>query len=248
MDVEVKIYDKTSSLHADMAQDVPSIILMNSYGYVYGHAKYPNYTAFGVLGKNNRLDSYKSCIIVAAESKYQTLDELIADATNVDLRFVYATSTSGHIVPRYELRKHGVQQAEVSFKNIDFSGDHEVGIMQVVNGEATALACGEPSLEYCVSKGSVTRDQYRVIWKSHDIQGAPFVYNELLDADVKKNIEDAIFSMSEKSPETYTYIQQVFHADKDNGFIEVEDNQYDAIRNMASSMDDLILFLNFYMQ
>ncbi len=246
--VEVKIYDKTSSLHEDMDDHVPDILFMNSYGYVYGHAKYPDYVAFAALGKNNKPDSYKSCILVNAKSNYNTLDDLIEDAASVDLRFVHATSTSGHIVPRYELRKRDITQAEGAFKNIEFAGSHKDAIMAVMNGEATAAACGLPSLEHCEEQGELKADQYRIIWKSHQIQGAPVVYNSKLDNASRKKIRNAFLRMAKKDPVAYKYVKDSFHASADSRFISVNDSQYDVIRTMASSMDDLMLFLNFYMQ
>jgi len=246
--VEVKIYEKTSHLHDDMDKHVPDILFMNSYGYVYGHAKYPDYTAFSALGRNGNPDSYKSCIIVSAEAQYKNLDDLIEDASNVDLRFVHATSTSGHIVPRYELRKRDITQAEASFKNIDFAGSHKDAIMAVINGTATAAACGLPSLEYCIEQGNLKKDQYRILWKSHEIQGAPVVYNTELDTDTKEQIKKAFLKMAQKDPDAYKFVQNTFHADMKSQFISVNDSQYDVIRSMASSMEDLILFLNFYMQ
>lgn len=245
--VEVKTYDKTSNLQTDMEKHSVDVLIMNSYGYVYAHASYPEYDAFAALGKDGKLDSYKSCIITKAGSDIKTMDQLIENAANVDLRFVHPTSTSGHIVPRYELRKHGITQAEMAFKSIELTGSHEKSIMQVINGEATAAACGVSSLEYLQYQGKIKPEQYQIIWKSHDIQGAPIVYNEKLDAQLKKKLVDAFLNMDKKAPELMNYIRNSFHS-ADSKFIAVADKNYDIIRNMASSMEDLILFLNFYLQ
>jgi phosphonate transport system substrate-binding protein len=220
---------------------------MNSYGYVYAHASYPEYSAFAALGKNKTLDSYKSCIITQADSKIKNITQLKENAAEVDMRFVHPTSTSGHIVPRYELRKEGLTQAEMNFKSLELAGSQEKAIMQVVNGEATAAACGKSTLGYLLEQGKIKDDQYQIIWTSHDIQGAPIVFNENLPGELKQQIKEAFINMEDNAPELMQFIRDSFHSSGSN-FIEVNDSNYDIIRNMASSMDDLILFLNFYLQ
>jgi len=246
-EVEVKTYKKTSDLQADMEIHKVDILIMNSYGYVYAHANYPEYNAFAALGKDGKLDAYKSCIITKAGSEIKTIDQLVEKAADVDLRFVHPTSTSGHIVPRYELRKHGISQAEMSFKSIELTGSHEKSIMEVINGEATAAACGISSLEYLQDQNKIKPEQYQIIWKSHDIQGAPVVFNEELPSDFKNKLRDVFINMDKNSPELMEYIRNSFHSEKSN-FIAVTDSNYDVIRGMASSMEDFILFLNFYLQ
>jgi phosphonate transport system substrate-binding protein len=220
---------------------------MNSYGYVYAHANYPEYNAFAALGKDGELDSYKSCIITKAGSEITNINQLRDKANEVDLRFVHPTSTSGHIVPRFELRKIGLPQAEMAFKSIELTGSHEKSIMQVINGEATAAACGVSSLEYLKDQGKIKPEQYQIIWKSHDIQGAPIVFNEKLDDKLKNDLKNAFLKMNEENIELMTYIRNAFHSTESN-FIAVADENYNNIREMAGSMEDLILFLNFYLQ
>jgi phosphonate transport system substrate-binding protein len=245
--IEIKTYEKTSNLQEDMKNHAVDLLIMNSYGYAYAHANQPEYTAFAALGNNGKLDSYKSCIITKAGSEIKTIKELIENAADVDLRFVHPTSTSGHIVPRYELRKAGITQAEMSFKNIELAGSHEKAIMQVLNGEADAAACGCSSLELLQDQGKITAEQYQIIWRSHEIQGAPIVYNEKLDNKLKNELSDAFLNMNTKAPELMNYIRNAFHSSNSN-FIAVADENYNTIREMAGSMDDLILFLNFYLQ
>ncbi|MFO7863811.1 MAG: phosphate/phosphite/phosphonate ABC transporter substrate-binding protein [Salinivirgaceae bacterium] len=245
--VEITSYDETSNLQADLESQAVDILIMNSYGYVFAHAKYPDYNAFAALGKNNTLDSYKSCIITQPGSKIKNITQLKDNAAEVDMRFVHPTSTSGHIVPRYELRKEGLTQAEMDFKSLELTGSQEKAIMEVVNGEATAAACGKSTLAYLQEQGKINADQYQIIWTSHDIQGAPIVFNEKLPDELKNQIKEAFLNMEDKAPELMQFIRDSFHSEGSN-FIAVNDSNYDLIRNMASSMDDLILFLNFYLQ
>lgn len=247
MDVEVRAYDATSKMQSDMDSHAVDILMMNSYGYVYAHAKYPEYSAFAALGKDGKLDSYQSCIITKHDSKITNLEQLKEYASEVDMRFVHPTSTSGHIVPRYELRKAGITQAEMEFKSVELTGSQETAILQVVRGEATVAACGFTALEQMEELGKINSNQYQVIWTSHDIQGAPLVLNEKLSDNLKAKIKDAFISLDKQSPELMTSIRNSFHSGE-SSFIAVTDKSYDIIRNMASSMDDLILFLNFYLQ
>lgn len=247
-ETEVIIYEKTSKLHKAMKNHQPDILLMNSYSYVLAHKKYPDYTAFSALGQNGKPDSYKSCIITRPQTKLKSLDNLIEEAGRVDFRFVHATSTSGHIVPRYELRRRGLPHAEGKFKSLEFAGGHQQAIMAVINENATAAACGKPSLDYLVKQGQIEKDQYRIIWKSHKIQGAPVVYNIRLPEEIRQNLEQAFLHMPENDPELMEYVRETFHADPQSHFIAISDSAYDVIRDVASSMDDLIMFLNFYMK
>jgi len=247
MDVEVRTYDATSKMQADMDSHVVDILMMNSYGYIYAHSKCPEYNAFAALGKDGKLDSYKSCIITKSGSKITNLEQLKENASEVDMRFVHPTSTSGHIVPRYELRKAGITQAEMEFKSVELTGSQESAILQVVRGEATAAACGITTLEQMEELGKINSNQYQIIWTSHEIQGAPLVLNEKISDNLKAKIKDAFISLDNKSPELMTSIRNSFHS-SESSFVAVSDQSYDIIRNMASSMDDLILFLNFYLQ
>ena len=125
---------------------------------------------------------YYSVMYVRADSPYKSLDDL-KDKT---LAFADPNSTSGYLVPSYELKSQGYDPKEF-FSKTGFGGGHEQAVVAVLNDQYDAgvtwtSGVGEKSKGYSrgnlrkmVDKGALNMDDIRIIWQSNLITNGPRV-------------------------------------------------------------------------
>ncbi|MFX4910620.1 PhnD/SsuA/transferrin family substrate-binding protein, partial [Acinetobacter baumannii] len=73
---------------------------------------------------------YFSVFFVKASSPYKTVE----DVKGKNLGLVDPNSTSGNNVPRFELNKLGIPDAEGYFSKVVFTGSHENAILALSQG------------------------------------------------------------------------------------------------------------------
>lgn len=136
---------------------------------------------------------YYSVMYVRADSPYKSLDDL-KDKT---LAFADPNSTSGYLVPSYEL-KAGGNDPKKFFGKTGFAGGHEQAVIAVLNNQYDAgvtwtSGVGEANKGYSrgnlrkmVDKGALNMDDIRIIWKSNLITNGPRVIRK----DVPQELKD----------------------------------------------------------
>lgn len=85
------------------------------------------------------------------------------------------------------------------------------------------------------TKGMVTYDDFRIVWKSPLLAGSPVIYVNTLSEGCKTGIQEAFVEMITRSPETWN----VFNDGKGLGFAPVKLEDYTDSMAMIKYVDDL---------
>ena len=151
---------------------------------------------------------YYSVFYVRADSPYKTIDDL----KGKNLGLVDPNSTSGNNVPRFELDKVGIPDADSYFGKVVFTGSHENAVLALAQGTVDVAANSwtnddDSTLTRMLTKGMLKnadgtpmkKDDFRIIHKSDaDPQRAlsPMLSN--LPADLKAAIGKAFMRRADQ--------------------------------------------------
>ena len=139
---------------------------------------------------------------VKASSPYKSIDEL----KGKNLGLVDPNSTSGNNVPRFELDKMGISDADAYFGKVVFTGSHENALLALAQGTVEVAANqwtsdDDSTLAQMLHKGmlkkpdgtAMKKEDFRIIHKSAPIINGPYAYNSELPEDMKAAIAKAFF-------------------------------------------------------
>ena len=129
---------------------------------------------------------YYSMFFVKASSPYKSIDQL----KGKNLGLVDPNSTSGNNVPRFELDKMGISDADTYFGKVVFTGSHENALLALSQGTVDVAANqwtsdDDSTLAQMLTKGMLKnadgtpmkKDDFRIIHKSAAIINGPYAYN-----------------------------------------------------------------------
>ncbi|WP_022723167.1 phosphonate ABC transporter substrate-binding protein [Rhodopseudomonas sp. B29] len=155
---------------------------------------------------------YYSVFFVKANSPYKAIDDL----KGKNLGLVDPNSTSGNNVPRFELDKMGIADAEGYFGKVVFTGSHENAILALAQGTVDVAANqwtseDDSTLAQMLHKGMLKnadgtpmkKDDFRVIHKSAPILNGPYAYNADLPDDLKAAITKAFMEAPTKEKDVF---------------------------------------------
>lgn len=145
---------------------------------------------------------YYSVMYVRADSPYESLEDLKGKT----LAFADPNSTSGYLVPSYELKSQGYNPSEF-FSKTGFGGGHEQAVVAVLNNQYDAgvtwtSGVGEKAEGYSrgnlrkmVDKGALDMDDIRIIWKSNLITNGPRVIRKDVPQELKDLMRGILVSL-----------------------------------------------------
>jgi len=155
---------------------------------------------------------YYSMFFVKASSPYKTIEEL----KGKNLGLVDPNSTSGNNVPRFELNKMGISDADAYFGKVVFTGSHENAMLALAQGTVDVAANqwtsdDDSTLAQMIHKSmlknadgsSMKKDDFRIIHKSAQIINGPYAYNSDLPDDLKAAIAKAFFDVPTKDKDAF---------------------------------------------
>jgi phosphonate transport system substrate-binding protein len=148
---------------------------------------------------------YRSVLLVRADSPYQTL----ADLRGRSLMFTERLSTSGFLIPYYELTKQGYAPQRF-FGRLGFGGSHSQAVAAVLNGQADAgvtwsSAVGDHANGYSrgnlrrmVERGTLDMNEVRILWTSELIPAGPHVVRKDLPKEAKQIYRDLLLDLADR--------------------------------------------------
>jgi phosphonate transport system substrate-binding protein len=155
---------------------------------------------------------YYSLLFVKASSPYQKVEDL----KGKNLGLVDPNSTSGNNVPRFELNKMGIPDADKYFDKVIFTGSHENALLALSQGTVDVVANqwtsdNDSTLAQMLTKGmlknvdgtAMKKEDFRIIHKSSPIINGPYAYNSDLPEDLKAAIVKAFFDAPTKDKASF---------------------------------------------
>lgn len=180
----------------------------------YGSASFARARMTGVnteaFANDRNIDGttgYYSMFFVLAKSPYKTVD----DVKGKNLGLVDPNSTSGNNVPRFELNKMQITDAESYFSKVVYTGSHENALLALAQGTVDVAANqwtaeNDSTLSQMLTKGmlknadgsAMKKEDFRIIHKSAPILNGPYAVLGNMPADLKAGIEKAFFEAPAK--------------------------------------------------
>jgi phosphonate transport system substrate-binding protein len=169
---------------------------------------------------------YYSYIITHKDSPYNSLDELLQDPSQISFAFGDVNSTSGSLIPGIELKNRGVYTDEVThkFKDLRFTGSHDVTALAVENKQVDAGAIDSAIYDSLVEQGKIDGEQFKIIWKSAELFQYPWAVKKGTDEQTIQQLREAFIGITNEN------ILNAFGA---SGFVEAKNEDYEAIRQAA---------------
>jgi phosphonate transport system substrate-binding protein len=193
--------------------------------------------ALAVPGNTQGPLTYRSCIIVKADSPIKTLEELIQGSKKYTMAFVDPASTSGHLIPRVFLEGRGLD-VEKSFRKMFFSTSHPLSLYPVTGGKVDAAATMPSMIHTMEENGKLKTGEVRILWESVDIPASPVAVRKSLPEAFKKELLAAFVGLAKADPELAAALQ-VTTKHKDFQYYPATDAMYDGLRAIAKDLKNV---------
>src|SRR5882724_5145846 len=187
---------------------------------------------------------YYSMFFVKASSPYKSIDQL----KGKNLGLVDPNSTSGNNVPRFELDKLGISDADGYFGKVVFTGSHENAMLALSQGTVDVAANqwtsdDDSTLAQMLHKGMLKnadgmpmkKDDFRIIHKSVQIINGPYAYNSELPDDLKAAIAKAFTESPTKDKAAFDRLSD----GQKKGFNPATTKDWDATVDLIKFVDNL---------
>ena len=197
---------------------------LSPLSYLYAHQKYGAKVILRRLTPKGQ-KTYQSYIITRKQSGIRTLHDLKGQR----FAFVDPFSTSGNLIPRYELTKAGLDPDNDI--NGHYVGSQAAVIEQVLNGDYAAGAVSSDnynaSLEELGNKGS----DLTILFKSPvNIPEGPIALRKDIQPYDTLHVEDALLTIGEENP-------TILHTVNIAGFTKATDKTYGELLQIAHDMN-----------
>jgi phosphonate transport system substrate-binding protein len=200
--------------------------------------------AFANDQSNDGSTGYYSVLYVKASSPYKTIEDL----KGKNLGLVDPNSTSGNNVPRFELDKAGIADADTYFSKVVFTGSHENAVLALAQGTVDVAANewtndNDSRLTMMLNKGmlknadgsAMKKEDFRIIHKSAQIINGPYAYVADLPDDLKAAIAKAFMEAPTKDKAAFEKLAD----GQRKGFHAVTTKDWDATIELIKFVDNL---------
>lgn len=143
---------------------------------------------------------YYSMISVHKDSSYQTMEDVLKNAKNMNFGIGDPNSTSGFLVPSYYVFAQNNVNPKTAFKTVR-GANHETNILAVANKQVDAAVHSSDTLDRIKARQPETASQLRQVWKSPLIAADPLVWRKDLPADMKNKIKDFFINYGKTGPD-----------------------------------------------
>jgi phosphonate transport system substrate-binding protein len=187
---------------------------------------------------------YYSVFFVKANSAYKTIDNL----KGKNLGLVDPNSTSGNNVPRFELDKMGISDADTYFSKVVFTGSHENALLALSQGTVDVAANqwtndNDSTLQQMLTKGMLKnadgtpmkKEDFRIIHKSAPIINGPYAYSSDLPEELKVAIAKAFVDAPTKDKAAFDRLSD----GQKKGFHAATTKDWDATIDLIKFVDAL---------
>ena len=178
---------------------------------------------------------YHALLITHQDSPYQTLDQVFANAKNVNFGIGDPNSTSGFLVPTYYIFAQRKIDPRSTFKTVRNSS-HGANIQATLAKQVDVATNNTEDMGKLESTRPDLFSQLRVIWKSPLIPSDPFVWRKDLDPQVKAKIKSFVIGYAKTDPAEKAVLKNIYNY---GGFRESTNDQLIPIRQLELYRDRL---------
>ena len=180
---------------------------------------------------------YRSAIVAFPGAGIENMQDLAARAGSIDFAFVDPASSSGHLIPRAQLERVGINP-EDDFARTIFTMSHANSVMAIISGKVQAGAISEETYKRMQELGQMKAEDMKVLWLSDPIPTGPVMVREGLSPDLKRRLRDAYLALNTGNTEVYRTLSAVYRTD-DLRFFPATDAQWDPLRRIATNISTM---------
>lgn len=180
------------------------------------------------IAQRPRDEKFESVFIVNKEFDVKELNDL----KGLSFTFGSESSTSGHLMPRYFLTEAGINPDEDFEGKANYSGSHDKTWTLVESGAFNAGALNIAVWESALSDKKVDLTKVDVFYTTpqyYDYNWTVGNIDDIFGEGTKEKVKSALLSFGTDNPELMELFQ-------DDSFIESNNDNYDAILNVAESL------------
>ncbi|MGQ4878290.1 phosphonate ABC transporter substrate-binding protein [Billgrantia sp. LNSP4103-1] len=145
---------------------------------------------------DNGEPGYWSLLIVHKDSPLESVEDVLANASELTFGNGDPNSTSGFLVPSYYVfAQNGVEASEIFKRTLN--SNHETNALSVANRQVDVATFNTESMERLELAHPDKAEQLKVIWQSPLIPSDPLVWREDLPESMKTRLRDFIMSYGE---------------------------------------------------
>lgn len=242
LQVEVQFENFNSLLELSSNQSKYDLIYTNAFGYAYAQVTELPFDPFLVRAdENGSTLTYKSCLIANKSSKLKSTKNIADDSKNIDVSFTYASSTSGHIIPRIYLTQLIGQSLESGFKSVNFESSHKEVIQKVNEGSVALGACSCQWVREEIKANPKLKNTINVLWESIPIPHAIWAINQTSNLEVFDGLDLALNKML-KTPEILEIVNLPDLAQYNSPAVD----GFNFLINQLKKDDELEFYLYYY--
>ena len=146
--------------------------------------------AVAIRGKQ-QLSTYRTIFLTRSDSSILKIRDLKGKSLALSQR----GSTSGDLMPRHELINNGLDpNISTNFKDVKYSGSHEESITLLEKKECDVAAVSEINYHNLLSKDLIKAHDFKIIFTSAAMPGAPLVYSKKLKLETRQKLKSAVLN------------------------------------------------------
>jgi phosphonate transport system substrate-binding protein len=197
-------------------------------GFTYVQAKHRTQGQVVPIVQRAEDEKFTSKFIVPADSPAKSL----ADLKGKTFTFGSASSTSGHLMPRYFLLKDGIQP-DRDFKAVAYSGAHDATVAFVAAGRADAGVLNASVWDKLVESKNANAAKVRVLATTPPYYDYNWTVRPGMDPALVKKLTDAFLKLDPNNPEH----KEIMALQRASRFIPTKPSNYEGIEQAARSAD-----------
>jgi len=171
-------------------------------------------------------EKFTSKFIVPLNSTAKTL----ADLKGKTFAFGAPSSTSGHLMPRFFLKRDGIDP-DKDFKAVAYSGAHDATVAFVAAGRAEAGVLNASVWDKLVEAGNANVAKVRVLSTTPPYYDYNWTVRPGLDDALTKKLQDAFLKLDPTNPEH----KEIMALQRASRFIPTKASNYDGIEAAAKA-------------
>ncbi len=144
--------------------------------------------------------------------------------------FGSASSTSGHLMPRFFLQKDGIKP-DTDFKNVAYSGAHDATVAWVASGKVDAGVLNASVWDKLVESGKADPKKVKVIATTPPYYDYNWTVRGNLDPKLKDKIRKAFLKLDPANPQQ----KEILELQRASKFIPTKAENYVGIEEAARS-------------
>lgn len=242
LDVFVLYENFNSLLELSSKQSEYDLIYTNAFGYAYAQVTDLPFKAYLVRAdKNGQTLTYKSCLISNKGSNITSTRDIKELSKDLEVSFTYASSTSGHIIPRIYLTQLVGESLEGGFKKLNFESGHREVIEKVNEGKIKLGACSCQTIKEEIQANAKLTKTINVLWESIPIPHAVWATNNLSDPKIYEKLGQSLNALLNE-----TQLREIVDLPYLTQYSTPAQDGFNYLINQLKKDDELEFYLYYY--